>query len=271
MTFTNDLAHKVAIITGAGRGIGKATAHLFAAAGAAVVLAARNAPEIQLVAESIKANGGQALAIPTDITDPAAIDQLIILTLRAFKHIDILVNNAAVITPIGKVWEVSHVEWQALITVNVIGPYLCCRAALPHMLDRGDGVIINVTSGAAAKNIAGWSAYCASKSALDRFTGVLAEEVAHTGIVVNGMDPGPTRTDMQAQAQRNHRTAFPAVKQPGEQPERKRLFQPEEAAQLNLWLASGRAASGRIFALPDESVRRQIAQDLKLPVIPNRS
>ncbi len=271
MPLTNVLAHKVAVITGAGRGIGKATARLFANAGAAVVLAARTAPEIQLVAESIKANGGQALAIPTDITSPAAIDQLVMLTLRAFKHIDILVNNAAVITPIGKVWEVSHEEWQNLITVNVIGPYLCCRAVLPHMLDRGDGVIINVTSGAAAKNVAGWSAYCASKSALDRFTGVLTEEVADTNIVVNGMDPGPTNTPMQAQAQRNPRTAFPAIKQLREQPERGRLFQPEEAAQLNLWLALGRATSGKIFALPAESVRRQMAQDLELPFIPNRN
>ncbi len=265
MSIENLLANKVAIITGAGRGIGRATARLFARAGASVVLAARTGAEIQAVAEEIKAAGGRALAIPTDVTDRVAIDQLITLTLRAFRQVDILVNNAAVLAPIGKTWQVDPAQWQRLIAINLIGPYLCSRAVLPQMLERGDGRILNITSGAANKNIVGWGAYCASKAALDRFTGVLAAEVADTGIVVCGISPGPTDTAMQAEIRRTPSTAFPLVEHFRQLHARRQLVSPHDVARLNLWLASrfGAGQNGRILALADESVRAQLARDLQ--------
>jgi len=256
------LKSKVAIITGAGRGIGKATAILFAQAGASVVLAARTSAEITTTANEIKAAGGYALAIPTDVTDQASIDQLIILTMRAFRQVDILVNNAAVIKPMGRVWEVDPAEWQSLIQTNVVGPYLCARAILPHMLEREDGHIINITSGAAYSDIEGWSAYCASKAALDRFTTILAKEVSHTKIVVCGMSPGATDTPMQADVRNANKNTFPAVEHFQQKYAAGALNSPNEAAKLNLWLASRDDQNGVIAPLSDKLIREQLAKDL---------
>ncbi len=257
------LANKVAIITGAGRGIGKATAKLFARAGAAVVLASRTPAEITAVAEEIKADGGQALAIPTDVTNQNSIDQLMMLSLRAFRHVDILVNNAAIIHPVGRVWEVDPVAWEHLIRTNFIGAFLCARAILPHMLDRGDGHIINVTSGAAYSDIVGMSAYCASKAALDRFTTILAQEVAHTNIVVCGMSPGATDTPMQTEIRNTSKNALPLVDYFRQRFEEGSLTSPEEAARLNLWLAIRNDQNGVIAPISDKSIRDELA---KLPL-----
>lgn len=266
------LANKVAIITGAGRGIGAAAARLFARAGAAVVLAARTEADIRVVAERIKADGGTALAIPTDVTDVAQVDLLITLTLRAFPNIDILVNNAAVIEPIGKTWQTDPRQWRRLIDINVVGPYLCARAVLPQMLDRGDGRIINVSSGAARTPVEGWSAYCTSKAALDQFTAVLAEEIRTSRIVACSVNPGPTDTPMQADIRRASTVAFPRVEAFRQYHESGQLFTPEEAAQLLLWLASdfGHAQNGAILGLSNETLRQTIAADLAMPLIMDR-
>ena len=127
------LENQVAIITGAGRGIGRATALTFAQAGASVVLAARSQAEITSVADEIKENGGKVLAIPTDISDVVQVDHLLVLTLRAFGKVDILVNNAAVVHPVGKVWETSPKAWKNLININVVGPYTARATLKPRV------------------------------------------------------------------------------------------------------------------------------------------
>lgn len=265
------LENKVAIITGASRGIGRATALAFAQAGAAVILAARNGDELQALADEIRAQGGKALAIPTDVTNQADVDLLITLSIRAFRQIDILVNNAGVLNPLGKTWEVHPGEWQRLIRTNIIGPYLCVRAVLPQMLERGDGRVINVSSKAAVTDIEGWSAYCASKAALDRLTTVLAAEVSSSDIVVAGLYPGSTDTQMQADI-RQAGNRFPRTNYFRQQQQASHLYRPDEPAQLILWLASefGEDQNGVILNLDDLPVRKQIAQDLALPVISSR-
>jgi NAD(P)-dependent dehydrogenase (short-subunit alcohol dehydrogenase family) len=268
MNYANLLEDHVAIVTGAGRGIGRATALTLAAAGAAVVLASRSADEINSVVDEIKYNGGNknALAIPTDVSDLAEVDHLLVLTMRAFGRIDILVNNAALIHPIGKVWETSPLAWQKLIATNIIGPYLCARAVLPHMLDRGSGRIINVSSAVADINLEGTSAYNASKAALERFSGTLAAEVAGTGIQVTTFRPGTVDTQMQTDIRQAPANRFPKVQQFQSFHATGKLCPPEEPARAILWLASRFAAetNGQQFDVQDNTFRKQFVSDLGL-------
>jgi len=264
MNITQLLEKQVAIVTGAGRGIGKATAIALARAGAAVVLAARSEGEINGVATEIKAFGGRCVAIPTDVSDLMQVDQLLVLTLRAFGHVDILVNNAAALHPIGKVWETSPKAWQRLIEINVMGPYLCARAVLPHMLDRGSGRIINVSSGAAESNLEGISAYTTSKAALERFSSTLAAEVAGTGIVVTTFRPGIVDTTMQTEMRNTPTQRFPKAGLWQKWHQTGQLRPAVEPAQAILWLASRFAgnANGQLFSIDNDDFRRQLAADL---------
>lgn len=193
------LAKQVAIVTGGGRGFGRAIAELLAALGTSVVIASRNAPELDLVVKEIKQRGGRALAQTADVSDERQVQELVLATERWVGPPTILVNNAGVLDPVGPLAQSSGASWLRNIAVNVGGTYLATRAVLPGMLDRDYGRIVNISSGAADRASAGWSAYCAAKAAVDQLTRVLAIEMEGTGVTVAAFHPGFTQTPTQEQ------------------------------------------------------------------------
>ncbi|RJP39900.1 MAG: 3-oxoacyl-ACP reductase FabG [Desulfobacteraceae bacterium] len=194
MTATFDLTGKVAIVTGAGRGIGRAVAMGLAASGASVVLAARTAEQIQAAADEIQAGGGKALAVPTDLTDTAQIERLAAETVSAFGRIDILVNNAARSFLRG-LMDLREDGWDKVFNTNVKAAWLLSRAAARTMMEQKSGRIINITTVGAEKAELGMAAYGCSKAALKMLTRCMAREWAIFGIQVNAVGPGLTRTE----------------------------------------------------------------------------
>jgi NAD(P)-dependent dehydrogenase (short-subunit alcohol dehydrogenase family) len=188
---------KVAIVTGASRGIGEAAALALGAAGAAVMLSARDGARATAVANKIIAAGGKAAAISCDVSEYAACERLVAETVAKFGPVDTLINNAGVIEPISKVGEADPKAWARSIEVNLIGAYYAIRAVLPGMLAAGGGRIINVSSGAALRPLEGWSAYCSGKAGLAMLTRAIDLEHGTAGIRVFGFQPGTTDTDMQ--------------------------------------------------------------------------
>jgi 3-oxoacyl-[acyl-carrier protein] reductase len=178
---------KVAIITGAGRGVGKSAALAFAREGAKVVLAARTVTEIEEAAAEIRDLGGDSIAVRTDVSDTASCDRLGRVALETYGTIDILVNNAAMITPGGLTWEVDPDEWMRTLDVNVGGYVRCARAVLPTMIAKRAGRIINVSSGAGFGTMPYWSAYSVSKAAIVHLTKNLASELTRFGVNVNAV------------------------------------------------------------------------------------
>jgi 3-oxoacyl-[acyl-carrier protein] reductase len=194
----SELSGKIALVTGASRGIGAAAAAKLAEAGAAVVLAARDGAAAQRVADGVVARGGRAQGLGCDVSDYRSVAELAVRTAREFGRIDILVNNAGIIEPIGALADSDPAAWARNIGVNLIGAYHAVRAVLPHMLVGGGGTIVNVSSGAAHRPLEGWSAYCAAKAGLAMLTHSLALETAPSGIRVFGLSPGVIDTGMQA-------------------------------------------------------------------------
>lgn len=187
---TARLAGQIAVVTGAGRGFGRAIAEALAALGASVVVASRNAPELDEVVKEVKARGGRALAQTADVADERQVQELVLAAERWMGPPSILVNNAGVLDPIGPLAETSGASWLRNIAVNVGGTYLVTRAVLPGMLDRDYGRVVNISSGAADRASAGWSAYSTAKAAVDQLTRVLAIEMEATGVTVCAFHPG---------------------------------------------------------------------------------
>ena len=191
------LQDRVALIVGAGRGIGEAIAKRFAAEGARLILAARTASELEAVAQMVRAAGGTAHFVATDVTAPGEVAHLVQKSIEAFGHIDILVNAAGTYGPIGRVWEIDAHEWANTFSVNLFGPFLLCQAVLPHMIRAGRGKIINFSGGGATSPLCRFTAYGVSKTAVVRLTETLAEEVKEFNIQVNAIAPGAVNTKLQ--------------------------------------------------------------------------
>jgi NAD(P)-dependent dehydrogenase (short-subunit alcohol dehydrogenase family) len=191
------LKEKVAIITGGGRGIGRAMALKFAAEGAVVVVAARTLAEIEAVSEEVRRAGGRAAAVATDVADEMQCERLFRESVAQFGKVDLLVNNAGEYGPVKPVEEITPADWDRVIAVHLRGAYLLTRQVLPGMYARGSGAILNISS-LSAKSAFGWgSPYAAAKAGMLGLTRVVAAEAARRGVRVNAICPGPvTETKM---------------------------------------------------------------------------
>lgn len=247
------LQNQVAIVTGASRGIGAATARLFAEAGAKVVLTARSAEAIDVHAREIRAAGGEAVARAGDVTSFADVDAVVATATERFGRLDVMVNNAGAIEPIARLADSDPEAWVQAFDVNAKGVYHGLRAAIPAMTARGGGVIVNVSSGAAVNALEGWSHYCAGKAAALMLTRAAHLEYEGAGVRVVGLSPGTVATDMQV-----------AIKASGVNPvsglDWSDHIPPEWAARAVAWLATddARAFDGGDVSLRDADVRRRI-------------
>lgn len=195
------LRAKVAIVTGASRGIGRAIALALAREGADVVIAARTEEEkgplpgtIHKTANEIRALGRRALAIKTDVTKEEEVEEMVRRTLAEFGPIDILVNNAGINVP-GRVLDIPIKRWDLIMAVNLRAAFLCTKAVLPKMVEQRSGSIINLSSILGTREIVGGVAYGVTKAAIERFTYGLAEEVREYNIAVNALCPSYTDTE----------------------------------------------------------------------------
>jgi NAD(P)-dependent dehydrogenase (short-subunit alcohol dehydrogenase family) len=233
------LAGKSALVTGGSRGIGKAIAAAYARAGAHVFICARNETDIELAVEEIREQSGEIYGWAGDIGELNHARRIVGAALERFGSIEVLVNNASLLGPRVPLADYPFASWQEVMRVNLDGLFLMTQEVLKAMIPRRRGSIINVTSGVGRVGKARWGAYSPSKFALEGFTQMLAEEVQDSGIRVNSLNPGATRTSMRAAAY------------PGEDP--LTLPRPEEIVKAFLYLASDESlgVTGKSFNAQD--------------------
>lgn len=238
------------LITGASRGIGAAAARLFAAQGANVVLLARSIDPIAEIAAEI---GENALAVACDVSDFASLNAAVAQADAQFGGVDILINNAGVIDPIGRMEDTDLDAWSRTIDINLKGVFYGMRAVLPGMLARGGGTVISISSGAAHGPVEGWSAYCSSKAGAAMLTRNLDKEYADQGIRAMGLSPGTVATQMQ-------RDIKDSGINPVSQLDWSVHIPAEWPAQALLWMCgpAGDAYLGQEISLRDEDIRRKV-------------
>lgn len=188
-----ELSGRVAIVTGGAAGIGAATCDALAERGAAVTVA-DVAEEINEVADRIKSSGGAAQAVTTDVSDQGQVEGMVQRTVDEFGRLDFLLNVAAVTGTTENVWLADPQAWAQAPSINLFGTFMPTRAALPHMLERGSGRVLNVTSGLGQNPTPQTSAYGSSKAGVTHFTRILATELLGTGVTANAVDPGVVGT-----------------------------------------------------------------------------
>jgi NAD(P)-dependent dehydrogenase (short-subunit alcohol dehydrogenase family) len=241
------LSSRVAIITGGGRGIGRAIALRFAAEGAAVMLAGTNRERLEATAKEIASNAGRALAIVADVSDEAAVARMVAATIAGFGRLDILVNNAGIAGPTASVLDARTEDWERTLAINLTGAFLCAKHAIPHLIKAPEGRILNITSIAGKIGYALRSPYAASKWGMIGLTRSLALELGEHGVTVNAIAPGGTRGERLETVIRDRAAAL------GQSPEAverefftgttalKRMVEPEEIAATAVFLASDEA------------------------------
>ncbi|MGH7402131.1 MAG: SDR family oxidoreductase [Candidatus Rokuibacteriota bacterium] len=217
------LRGQVAVVTGAGRGIGRAVAAALAREGAVAVLAARSAAELETVAREIHQAGGRAVVVPTDVRQEAAVEGLARRTLAEWGRVDVLVNAAGVAT-FAPVTDSKLDDWDQMLAVNLRGAVLCCRAVLPAMTAQRRGTIINVGSIVTSRSLTGSAAYTASKYGLLGFSRVLAEEMRPHHVRVGVLSAGATDTPLW--------DAMPGA------PARERMLRADQVAEAALLMAT---------------------------------
>lgn len=230
------LEGRVAIVTGASRGIGAATAHAFADAGATVVLASRDDEQLEATAEQIRQAGGETLAVATDVTDPAAVERLVGRTLVAYGRLDVAFNNASQGHQPTPLADLSVEEFDRALSVNARGVFLAMRYEIATMLTSGGGAIVNMSSTAGLRGVRGIAGYLAGKHAILALTKAAALDYGAHGIRVNAVAPGPIATHRLDHLDERTLSGITAGIPVG------RLGQPEEVAAAVTWLCSDKAS-----------------------------
>src|SRR5215468_4993895 len=200
MTLAGRMAGRLALITGASRGLGAATALAYAREGAHCILVARTVGGLEEVDDRIKAIGGSATLVPLDVTDGPGIDRLGAALFERYRRLDVLVGNAAVLGTLSPIGHIEPKTFEQVMAVNVTANWRLIRSLDPLLRQSEAGRAIFVTAGVSRRAVPYWGAYAASKAALDMLVGIYAAEVAHTNLRVNLFDPGPMRTGLRAQA-----------------------------------------------------------------------
>ncbi|MGY8937480.1 MAG: SDR family NAD(P)-dependent oxidoreductase [Alphaproteobacteria bacterium] len=244
------MKEKVAIVTGASRGIGAATARALAEQGVSVMLVARNVEACEAIAAEIRKSGGQARALCCDISNFDQVTATVAQTLAAFGRLDILINNAGVIEPITSLRDADPKAWADSISINLSGAYFMVKAVLAGFDD--DAVIVNVSSGAAHAPREGWSAYCAGKAGMAMLTRSIALEIPAEDVRVYGFAPGTVDTEMQA-------TIRDSGINPISQMKREDHRQAGIPATIIAWLCSEEAKdlAGEELSINDDTLRRR--------------
>ena len=252
------LEGQVAVITGAGRGIGRAIALAYAREGARLALAARNESELEEVVDEASSLGSEAIAVRTDVTSQIGTERLARRVVERFGRIDVLVNNAGTSGPIGPLQDNDIAEWVDTINVNLTGTFLVCRAVIPAMLQQGGGKIINLSGAGVANAWSNMSAYCASKAAVVRMTEVLAQELEPQGILVNALGPGSVHTSMwEKMTEQAADAGAEFIHELGQRVLSGGGASIDECAELAVWLASGESGelTGRIISAAADDFR----------------